>query len=206
MKGIAVVLEALYDHGNRSAVYRTAEANGLLNVHVIKPEAAMKRHARDVSRGAEKWLRIYEHSETEEAIGFLQRRGYRVLVAHMHGATDLHSVDFSQPTALLFGNEKAGVSDAAHAAADGAFFIPMAGMTESLNVSVAASTALHIARTKRERALGAMTDLSLEEREILLGDYIQRSVGRELDAGLTGHPMFPVPLSGADCEIEPIAV
>lgn len=62
----------------------------------------------------------------------------------------------SQPTALIFGNERLGVSTELLAVCDGTFTIPMYGLTESLNVSVAAAVALHFGRVARAAARRAM--------------------------------------------------
>lgn len=51
----------------------------------------------------------------------------------------------------------------------------MNGLVESYNISVAAGMALYYARVMRERALGAKTDLSDEERTKLFGEYLMQS-------------------------------
>src|SRR5690625_5861764 len=58
MRGLTVVLESLYDPGNQGAVFRSSDAHGLTDVHVIKPENATKLHARNVSRGDRKSTRL----------------------------------------------------------------------------------------------------------------------------------------------------
>ncbi len=74
--------------------------------------------------------------------------------------TPLEDVDFSRPTALVFGNERLGVSAELLALCDGAFTIPMYGLTESLNVSVAASIAIHHGRVARMAALRRCGELN----------------------------------------------
>lgn len=100
----------------------------------------------------------------------------------------LEEVDFSRPTALVFGNEKLGVSAELLALCDGAFTIPMYGLTESLNVSVAASIAIHHGRVARMAALrqsGELNqhggDLSAAAVEELLAIYLGR--GRDFAKG-----------------------
>lgn len=175
MKGLTVVLEALYDPGNRSAVYRTAEAFGLTDVHVVHPDVATKPHARSVSRGAEKWIDIHEHEDPVECVGALREKGFVVYAADLEAARPLEALDFTTPVALVFGNEHEGITDVMRRAVDGTFVIPMAGFTGSFNVSVAASIALQHARIERERALGARGDLTIEEQESLLLEFARRS-------------------------------
>ncbi len=175
LKSLTVVLEGLYDPGNRSAVYRTAEAWGLLNVHVVQPEVARKDTARKVSRGSEKWVRIAEHDGARAAVADLHASGYRVYASDLRAAQPLAALDFSEPVALVFGNEHDGISDEMVDACDGTFIIPMRGLADSFNISVAAGIALAEARRARERAIGAEGDLSRDERDLLFEHYIRLS-------------------------------
>ncbi|MBI4418158.1 MAG: RNA methyltransferase, partial [Ignavibacteriales bacterium] len=61
----------------------------------------------------------------------------------------LYSLDLTRKVALVFGNEHRGVSDECAKAADGHFAIPMFGMIQSLNVSVACAVALYEAVRQR---------------------------------------------------------
>merc|ERR1712032_756492 len=82
----------------------------------------------------------------------------------------LDDVDFAVPTALVFGNERHGVSAAMVAACDGAFTVPLPGLSESLNVSVAVAVCCHFARHRRSKVLGLAVgqgDLSPDEAEAL---------------------------------------
>jgi tRNA C32,U32 (ribose-2'-O)-methylase TrmJ len=59
----------------------------------------------------------------------------------------------------MIGNEHEGLTEAAVRAADARFGIPMAGMTRSLNLSVAAALILERAAQRRRQALGRPGDL-----------------------------------------------
>ena len=170
-----MVLEGLYDAGNRSAVYRSAEAYGLRDVHIIHPDSAQKPHARAVSRGAEKWLHLHQHASSLDCVSALRSAGFAVYAADLEAAAPLHSLDFSRPTALVFGNEREGISEKMREIADGCFLIPMAGFTSSFNISVAAAISLSHARLARERAIGATTDLEPAEARALLHEFALRS-------------------------------
>ncbi|MFM7237529.1 MAG: TrmH family RNA methyltransferase, partial [Cyanobium sp.] len=83
----------------------------------------------------------------------MQARGLRVFGTHLGvEAIDYRRCDFTGPTAFLLGAEKWGLSEAASAAVDQAIFIPMRGMVQSLNVSVAAATLLFEALRQRQAA------------------------------------------------------
>jgi tRNA (guanosine-2'-O-)-methyltransferase len=80
----------------------------------------------------------------------LRDEGFTIYATRLEeGAQSLYSVDLTQKTALVFGNEHAGVSDEAAAMADARIIIPMMGMIQSLNVSVACAVALYEALRQR---------------------------------------------------------
>jgi tRNA (guanosine-2'-O-)-methyltransferase len=175
MQNLTIVLEALYDPGNRAAVFRTAEAFGLLNVHVIKKDAATKMGARHVSRGTEKWLHIHEHPNSADAVDSLRADGFRIYAADLQATAPLHDLDFSGKVALVFGNEHRGISNEMREAADARFVVPMHGFAESLNISTAAAVTLAWARESRERSLKRSTDLDEAEADALFAEYVERS-------------------------------
>ena len=102
----------------------------------------------------------------------------------------LEDIDFSQPVALAFGNERLGLSPEFLAVCDGAFHIPLHGLTESLNVSVAVAISLHHARLARCAALRGIGSLNaqggdLDEAAVeeLLSEYRSRGRGFAKKAG-----------------------
>lgn len=193
MRGLCVVLESLYDPGNQAAVFRTAEAHGLVDVHVIKPENATKTNARQVSRGAEKWLDIHLWKDTDQCVERLKSQGFQIAVSDLEAASPLEAIDFSKPTAVVFGSERFGISDTMRAAADVRFKIPMHGFVQSFNISVAAAITLHTARRRRARAIGADTDITPAQRDEMLAIWMRRSVAhadRMLnEAGIQVEPL-----------------
>jgi tRNA (guanosine-2'-O-)-methyltransferase len=98
-----------------------------------------------VPAGSEKWLDVQMYNTTEECLEKVKQMGYRILCANLSaGAIPISEVDWTVPTAVLFGNELDGVSSKALEMADGEIVIPMSGFTESLNISVAASLVLSL--------------------------------------------------------------
>ena len=75
----------------------------------------------------------------------------------------LTAVPVDQPLCLLIGSEQVGLSPAARAACDLHFRVPMFGMAESLNLSVAAGIVLHALLERRRAHMGAAGDLSEQE-------------------------------------------
>ena len=95
--------------------------------------------------------------------------------------TAIELLDFGKPTALIFGNERFGVSAEMQSLCDGAFYIPLHGLTESLNVSVACAVSMHYGRLARANALRAKGclnahggDMSDAEVAALCDEYASR--------------------------------
>jgi tRNA (guanosine-2'-O-)-methyltransferase len=165
---LTVVLEDVHDPHNVSAVLRSCDAVGVLDVHVVyvHEEPPRRAFARKSSASAAKWMRIHRHDSIDECYAALRGQGQRILVAALGpGSEDLHALDLTRPTALVFGNEMRGLSDEAVHAADGAFRIPMMGMVESLNISVACAVTLYEALRQRQFA-GRYEQPSLDPAEL----------------------------------------
>ncbi len=177
---VATVLEHVHDDGNIAAVLRTCEGVGFPVVHVIRAAddpGAPARPPNRVTQGADKWLEVAWWNAGDPWLERLRAEGYRVLVTRVGEGPTIDRVDFSRPTAVLFGNEHAGVTDAAAQAADGWFSIPMAGFTRSFNISVAVAMVLQHARRSRAAARGGDDgELTADQRLILAARYAVRSL------------------------------
>lgn len=148
------IVEGVHDRGNLGAICRTADALGVGAILGVDVECAFYRGKGRCSAGAEKWVDVTVHRDAGAAVADAKARGFRVAVAAAgDGAVPADELDWEVPTAFIVGNEAEGVSEAARAAADIAVQIPMTGMVESLNVSVA-SALLMQAALARLKAVG----------------------------------------------------
>jgi tRNA (guanosine-2'-O-)-methyltransferase len=159
--GLRVVIENLHDPHNGAAVLRSAEAFGVQRVEVIESTEPF-RYSSTVTQGCEKWLDIVRHKTLGAALADLRAAGLALYAAVPGAAVALDDLDFSRPAAVMVGNEHDGLTAEAMAAADVRFGIPMHGLTQSLNLSVATALIVERATTLRRQALGAPTDLSEE--------------------------------------------
>jgi tRNA (guanosine-2'-O-)-methyltransferase len=149
---LTVLAEDVHKSHNISAIVRTCDAVGVLELHAVSPGGEFPRH-RMISGGSRKWLRTRVHADVGTAIGALRAAGFRVAAAHLSAdAIDYRRWDFTQPTALLLGSELVGVSPQAATLADAHVTVPMRGHVASLNVSVAAAILLYEAARQRETA------------------------------------------------------
>jgi tRNA (guanosine-2'-O-)-methyltransferase len=175
---LTVVLENIHDPHNVSAVLRSCDAVGVLTVHLIytMEEPPMGAFARRTSGSATKWIEIVRHASIEDCYRQLTGAGIRIVSAAIaESSRSLYELDLTAPTALVFGNEMRGLSEEAIRLSDCAFEIPMRGMIESLNISVACGVALFEAA--RQRALAGAYDsqrLGGDELERLTANWLRR--------------------------------
>lgn len=149
---LTVLAESLHKPRNFSAVIRSCDSVGIHEVHVVPGEASPRRHWH-TSQGAEKWVVVHTHSSIEKAVATLRKRGFTLVAAHLSKETvDYREVDYTSPTALVFGTELFGVSEPALKLVDQQISIPMVGMSQSLNVSVACAVVLFEAQRQRQAA------------------------------------------------------
>lgn len=173
---VRVVVENVHDPHNISAVLRSAEALGVQHVHVVEAASGFGL-SRRITRGAHKWLTVHRHHNFAECSSTLREKGFLLYAAMLgHDAVPLDAIPVDAPVALVFGNEKDGVSPAAVAACHGCYTIPMAGFVQSFNVSVAAAVSLYslTTRVRSERADGGR--LTETERRAVLDDWLPKSL------------------------------
>lgn len=179
---LQVAIEATQDPHNAAAVIRTAEALGAGCVHVIAAGAAVPRR---ITRGSLYWADTREHADWS-AFAAAVPTGMRLAGACVDAATvELAAVPVDRPLCLVFGSEQAGLSASARAGCELHFRIPMTGMTESLNLSVAAGIALHALLERRRVTLGAAGDLSEQE----VAERRARWYAKAVDPRLARHAL-----------------
>lgn len=159
-----------------------------------------RRALSNVAMGAGRWLSINHYRSPIDCITRLRELDLRILAsdcppceadvvsgfatasrADEFGEADARPIDAAMVdhaaagVAIVFGNEKRGVSRAFVERADQAFYLPMAGLTQSFNISVAVAMTLYavIASGHPAAAEGSLTE---EERMALLGRWLLRDV------------------------------
>ena len=152
MADLTVLLEHVDKPHNLSAILRSCDAVGVLEAHVVSLKGRQPTF-NSTALGSQKWVPLHSHSSSEAAIRQLKQRGFRLYGTHLSvDAVDYRSCDFTGPTAFVLGAEKWGLSEQSSALVDQAIVIPMQGMVQSLNVSVATATLLFEALRQRQAA------------------------------------------------------
>lgn len=177
---LCMVLENVYQSRNASAVMRSCDGMGVQNVHLIE-DINPWVYNRGVSKGTPSWLTLHRYTDTEDpteaCIQALRSSGYKIAVTSPHAnGYEAHSLPIDRPVAVVMGTEFKGASERMLEAADYHVFIPMLGMAESLNISVAAGMIVHrIMENIRTRPRKEWQLTELEKEELLL-DWALKSV------------------------------
>ena len=149
---LTVLMDNVHKPHNLSAIMRSGDAVGVHTIHAITRERFLKT-VKDVTQGTGKWVNVEIHPNLDEAVSHLKNNKMQILAAHLSDtATDFREIDYTQPTAVMLGTELHGVSEQGLELADKHVVIPMLGMIDSLNVSVAAAMILFEAQRQRLQA------------------------------------------------------
>ncbi|AWH88985.1 tRNA (guanosine(18)-2'-O)-methyltransferase TrmH [Limnobaculum parvum] len=149
---LTVCLEQVHKPHNVSAIIRTADAVGVHEVHAVWPHERMKTQVASAA-GSNSWVQVKTHRDIHSAVSHLKQQGMQILATNLsEKAVDFREIDYTLPTCILLGQEKTGITAEALALADSDIIIPMIGMVQSLNVSVASALILYEAQRQRQAA------------------------------------------------------
>ncbi|WLD56984.1 tRNA (guanosine(18)-2'-O)-methyltransferase TrmH [Salinispirillum sp. LH 10-3-1] len=150
---LRVMTDGVHKAQNLSAILRTCDASGVLNLHIAAASGQRTGIWKRSAGGSARWVKRHVHSSGKEAAAHLKQAGFKLYAAHLSAqAVDYRDVDYTLPCAIVMGAEKEGVSAEVIAEIDAEITIPMFGMVESYNVSVAAALILSEAQQQRQRA------------------------------------------------------
>jgi tRNA (guanosine-2'-O-)-methyltransferase len=161
---LRVFMDYVYSHHNLSAIVRTCDAVNIGKLYYRHQKKVKLNN--EITMGAHKWI-FHEYIEDiEKFYKEIKSQGYQVVVTLLDEDTiDFREVDYTKPTLIVLGNEVDGASEISIKYADKKVIIPMYGMSQSLNVSVANAVILYEAQ--RQRALKGMYDKPQLSPEII---------------------------------------
>ena len=183
--GLMMLMEDVHNPHNLMAIARSCDAFGVQNIAFTMEDENLfdpKQLGKVSSASASKWLdyHIFENG-TREALTTLKSEGWHIMATWVNpDAKSIYDIDFAghDKLVLMVGNESAGISQAAIEEADSYMYIPMQGMIESFNVSVAAALSLFEANRQR-RASEKDFSLSDEALHDLVSDFVVRAMKPE---------------------------
>ncbi|WP_347253871.1 tRNA (guanosine(18)-2'-O)-methyltransferase TrmH [Leminorella grimontii] len=173
---LTVCLEQVHKPHNVSAIIRTADAVGVHEVHAVWPHERMRTQVASAA-GSNSWVKVKTHRDIQSAVGHLKQQGMQILATNLSdSAVDFRDIDYTRPTCILLGQEKSGITKEALALADRDIIIPMIGMVQSLNVSVASALILYEAQRQRQNAgmyrrEGSTLNIEEQQRFLFEGGY-----------------------------------
>ena len=191
MADAVMALEAVWSPHNQAAVVRTCDGLGIGELwrcgrNKFQPDST-------VAIGAERWVDRREFADAPALADAARARGLRLLASDLNpAARPLHEFDLTGPVILLLGNEHDGISPEARAAADGIFYLPMTGLSQSFNVSVAAAMAGYELRRQREKAGIGLHATAADATERLLRWLAEEALRERLDNDLPAIAPTPV--------------
>jgi TrmH family RNA methyltransferase len=146
----AVILAGLQDPGNVGTILRVAESFGASGCLALSGTVAI--HNPKVSRASAGSVFRLPHVwnlELSELVVTLKARNVPLIGTSPHAMDSITSWDWSRPTAVLIGNEGAGLSREQTEACTTMLRVPHERQTESLNSAIAAAVVLYEAYRKR---------------------------------------------------------
>jgi len=150
IENLTVLVEAVNKPHNLSAILRTCDAAGIFNANFICEKNKVKTF-NSTAQGSQKWVNLINHPTSSAAISSLKKKGFKLFGTTLnHKSKDYRNFDYTSPTCFVLGAEKWGLSESIANEVDESIYIPMSGMVQSLNVSVAASILLFEAIRQRE--------------------------------------------------------
>ncbi|EFA78389.1 anaphase promoting complex subunit 3 [Heterostelium album PN500] len=191
---VAIVCDNVKTTGNVAAIIRSCEAMGIQHIHVIDDQPYTPFN--DISKGTEKWVTVHRHHTPLDCVDYLKQQRYQIwssdlcegairfdnLVKTLPATTTTTSTtttttsiisqndndndDNNNRIAIVFGNEKSGVTEDMKILSDKRIFLPMYGMVQSFNVSV--SVGMTLAMLQMQGVLGgSLSDFNKERLRAL---------------------------------------
>jgi 23S rRNA (guanosine2251-2'-O)-methyltransferase len=147
---LLLVLDGVQDPHNLGACLRTADAAGVTAVIVPKDRAAgLSATVRKVASGAAETVPLIQVTNLARTLRWLKERQIWVVGTDDQAPHDLYATRLTGPLAVVLGAEGTGLRRLTRETCDALVRIPMRGVVESLNVSVATGVLLYEALRQR---------------------------------------------------------
>lgn len=171
-----VVLENIHDPHNVSAVFRTCDAAGVPSISLIYNDDVFPKIGKKSSASAFKWISKQKYNSVSSCYNSLKEKGFTIIASSItDDSVSLFDLNLSDKTAIILGNEHRGVSEEAASKADVTYKIPMFGMVQSLNVSVAAAITLYEAvRQRLASGLYPSKELNELQLKLIIDDWLKK--------------------------------
>ncbi len=152
--GLIIICHQLQDPGNLGTIIRTAEAVGASGI-AVTPKTVDAYNPKSVraSMGSILRLPVVRLSDVERFLGKCAARGFQTAALVLGGSTTPFAMDLVKPTAIILGQEGAGLEEQILKDVGHRVRIPMAETIDSLNVATSAAVILYEALRQRSQAV-----------------------------------------------------
>ena len=180
-KDLILFSENVKNEHNFSAIIRTCDSVGVLNIYYTYEGNKTKIYNEHITMGSHKWVFLHRVQNAVGTLLKLKKEGFQIVATRLVGdSIHFREVDYTKPTVVVVGNELEGVSEETASVADYNVVIPMYGMAQSLNVSVATAVILYEAERQRsQKGFYKKPQLSLEEIKQILRKWAYEDVIKE---------------------------
>lgn len=146
---LLLVAEAPEKPGNIGALLRTADAANVDAVIIANPKGDL--YNPNIIRSSVGCVFTTEiaMASSEETIAFLKKYNFNIFSAILQKSESYHTQDYTLPTAIVVGTEAIGLTQEWRDVATQNISIPMQGVIDSMNVSVAAGILIFEAKRQR---------------------------------------------------------
>ena len=150
---LTVVLDNIHKPHNLAAIIRSCDAVGVSDIHGISSNEQKVGVNLKSASGSNHWVNLHIHHSVPNVISELKQSGFSIYAANDSAkAIDYRKIDYTKPSVIVLGAELDGISPETLDMVDEEIKIPMQGMVESLNVSVANAVILFEAQRQRLQA------------------------------------------------------
>ena len=177
-KDLILFSENVKNEHNFSAIIRTCDAVGVLNIYYTYDGNKTKIYNEHITMGSHKWVFLHRVENAVETLKSLKEKGFQIVATRLVGnSVHFREVDYTKPSVVVVGNELEGVSEEVASVADYNVVIPMYGMAQSLNVSVATAVILYEAERQRsQKGFYNKPQLTLEEIKKILQKWAYEDI------------------------------
>ena len=187
---LTIVMDNVHKPHNLAAIIRSCDAIGIGHIHGISKNHDKVGVNLKAASGSNHWVRLHTHTNKRKLFANLKDKGHTIFAANNSAkAIDFRTADFTNASTIILGAELDGVSDEAIELSDQEIKIPMNGMVESLNVSVANAVILFEIQRQRKRAnLYKKRQIDDDEYERLLFEFSYPEVAQILNKKGESYP------------------
>ena len=157
IKDVELLVDNVWDPHNVAALSRTADGLGIskINLHYTYNQFPdFSKVGKKSSSSANKWVKFEKIEDLNDWVSSKKKEGFVFIGANFtEGSRNLTNFKFPKKCIVVFGSESKGLSREIREVCDSFVYIPMVGMVESYNISVAGGIILYELFKQRGKSL-----------------------------------------------------